>query len=31
MTDTGHLYVTWERYHRLIEKLALVENESLWG
>ena len=30
MTDTGHLYVTWQRYHRLIEKLALVVHDSKW-
>lgn len=30
MTDTGHLYVTWERYHRLIELLALQIHDSKW-
>jgi uncharacterized protein len=30
MTDTGHLYVTWERYHRLIELLALQVHDSGW-
>ncbi|TAG78386.1 MAG: phosphoribosyltransferase [Burkholderiales bacterium] len=30
MTDTGHLYITWEKYHRLIEQLALVVHDSNW-
>ena len=30
MTDTGHLYVTWERYHRLIDLLALQVHDSKW-
>ena len=30
MTDTGHLYVTWERYHRLIELLALQVHDAKW-
>ncbi|MBC7709064.1 MAG: phosphoribosyltransferase, partial [Rhizobacter sp.] len=30
MTETGHLYVTWERYHRLIDLLALQVHDSQW-
>ena len=30
MTETGHLYVTWQRYHRLIELLALQVHDSKW-
>ncbi|MGN6529902.1 MAG: phosphoribosyltransferase [Burkholderiaceae bacterium] len=31
LTDDGkHLYISWDEYHRLIEKLALIVHESGW-
>ena len=31
LTDDGkHLYISWDEYHRLIEKLALTVHESGW-
>lgn len=31
LTEDGkHLYVSWDEYHRLLEKLALVIHESGW-
>ena len=31
LTEDGqHLYVNWDEYHRLVEKLALVIHESGW-
>jgi uncharacterized protein len=30
MIDTGHLYITWEKYHRLIEQLAQRVSDDQW-
>jgi hypoxanthine phosphoribosyltransferase len=31
LTDDGkHLYVSWDEYHRLIERLALKVANSCW-
>lgn len=30
MADTGHLWVSWDQYHRDIEALALLVHESGW-